>query len=60
VDVNNTDVNNMNLNMRKDMDEKPEKRDVMVNINIEGEYDRITYFIRQSSAKTEAVARYVE
>jgi hypothetical protein len=40
--------------------EKPEKGDVTVDINTEGEYDSTTYFIRQSSTKTEAVARYVE
>jgi hypothetical protein len=40
--------------------EKSEKKNVMVDINTEGEYDSITYFNRQSSTKTEAVARYVE
>jgi hypothetical protein len=34
--------------------------DVTVNINTEGKYDNITYSKRQSSTKTEAVARYVE
>jgi hypothetical protein len=67
---------------RGDMHEKPEKRDVVDDINPEGKHDdkktvenhvqekpekrdgarssSITYYIRQSSTKTEAVARYVE
>jgi hypothetical protein len=46
--------------VKKQLYEKPEKRDVVVDINTEGEYDSITYFNRQSSTKTEAVARYVD
>jgi hypothetical protein len=77
-DVNNADVNNV----RKDVQEKPEKRGVVDNIKPKGKHNdektveeqvhekpeerdgtsssSFTYYIRQSSTKTEAVARYVE
>jgi hypothetical protein len=81
--MNDEDVNNADVNkVREDIHEKPEKRDVVDDINPEGKHNdeknvekqvhekpeerdgasssSITYYNRQSSTKTEAVARYVE